>query len=236
MLHKLAGTGFLVILGVVLVTWIWGLSDDLAVVQTDGGHCQIANANGERFSRIEDRHNPTDVDKNDTDEYLYLTLGKYEATTEVINSIPIPTYTACRILIPNPTDTNRTDLYPNVQADNADELTLVAIYDLLGTPTNQGKDSTDELTQSDATPTVEALDYFDLGIRYDNGTPVPDGIPIPNIRIANATWQDQPDIFDRDTAVGRLISQSTELYSIMAFAAVGGVGLAYFFKRRRPNR
>ena len=47
MFQKLAGSGFLVVLGIVLVTWVWGLSDNLAVVQTAGGHCQLDT--GERF-------------------------------------------------------------------------------------------------------------------------------------------------------------------------------------------
>ena len=236
MFQKLAGSGFLVMLGVVLVTWIWGLSDDMVVVQTEDGHCQLTT--GERFARIEDRHNPTDVDGNGIDEYLYLTLGKYEVTDEVVSLTPVPEYDACRILIPNPDGTKRVDLYPNVQVEDVAALAIRAIYDSSLATTDQGLATAGDystLTTSDATATVESVKYADLNILDDDGTPVPSGTPIPNIRVATGTWQDQPPMFDRDTAIGRLISQSTELYSILAFAAVGGVGLAYFFKRRRPQ-
>lgn len=164
MLQKLGGTAFLVVFGIVIITWIWTLADDISTAQAADGHCQAAA--GERFTSIEDRA---------SEPYVYHPL---EAAS-IPASGDTAGYQACQFTV--------------------DPSEILQLY-------------VDDKPVVVETAVVNAQDV---------------------LLVMDATWQSQPAFLSEETAPGRLIARATPLYGILAFAAVGGVALSYYFKRRR---
>ena len=244
MIQRIAGAGFLLSAGVVLIGLIWGLGDDVAIYQNPDGYCELAT--GEVLGRLEDRRAAADTDGDGRLEYVYLRLGRYDVANELPSGslVASPPYSACRLIVP-PEDSTAADqeFFADIDADmnSKPAVTVVAIYDNAANPSyqcmtepNSGiAETAESATPCNPDPTVDdrTMTYADYGVT----AALLVDTPVPNVRIENASWNDQPEMFDQSTPQGRLINQSVVLYGILAFAGVGGAGLSYFFRRRRQQ-
>ncbi|MCE2458851.1 MAG: hypothetical protein J4G14_13735 [Dehalococcoidia bacterium] len=241
MIQRIAGALFLLSTGVVLIGLTWGLADNVAVYQDPDGYCELES--GEALGRLEDRRNATDSDGDGRPEYIYVRLGRYDVSNELPSgaSATATPYTACRLVIspPDPAAPGQ-EFFADIDADSDSKpaATVVVIYDNAGNVSFQCStggqvDTADSDSPCDPDPATDdrTVTYGDYGV---SDATLAD-MPVINARVENASWKEQPDMFDSVTPQGRLISQSVELYGILVFVGVGGIGLSYFFRRRRQG-